>query len=200
MIRSFYAAAFCVVGLCSHAAGQMTSTLALDGTSFVSFGNEQIFPIPLGSSVVFEFGTASPDGSVPFTIQPSGVTIPAIPMGTAGSELHYTLFSSTSGLMSQTSSGRRIDFTAPLRATVVSPNAVSGHYDYSIPITTETTEAVDIAGALEIEITGLRLIEGVWYCQLVGGTTNKANAFPEPGTAVYAVLNGTFDQVPELQP
>ena len=32
--------------------------------------------------------------------------------------------------------------------------------------------------------------------QLVGATVNKQNAFPKPGTAVYTVLSGQFDQLP----
>jgi hypothetical protein len=42
----------------------------------------------------------------------------------------------------------------------------------------------------------MRLVDGVWYGQLVGATTNQANAFPEPGTAVYTVLSGRFDRIP----
>ena len=47
-----------------------------------------------------------------------------------------------------------------------------------------------------MSVTGMRLVDGVWYGQLVGATTNKTNAFPEPGTAVYTVLSGRFDRVP----
>lgn len=196
MMRTFVAILVACLGISTVSNAQTTSTLSLDGSSFVSFGNQEIFSIPLGSSIVFEFGSPNAEGEVPFTIQPSGVTIPAIPMGTGDNELRYTLSSSTTGVMTPTPTGRRINFTAPLRATIVSPDGTSGYYDYSIPITTETAEAQDIAGALQIEITGLRLLDSIWYCQLVGGTTNRENAFPEPGTAVYAVLNGTFDQVP----
>jgi hypothetical protein len=42
----------------------------------------------------------------------------------------------------------------------------------------------------------MRLVDGVWYGQLVGATTNKTNAFPKPGTAVYTVLSGRFDPIP----
>ena len=45
-------------------------------------------------------------------------------------------------------------------------------------------------------MNGLNLVDGVWYGQIVGATTNKENAFPEPGAAVYTVLSGSFDQVP----
>jgi len=42
----------------------------------------------------------------------------------------------------------------------------------------------------------MRLVDGVWYAQIVGATTNEENAYPPPGTAVYTVLSGSFDQVP----
>jgi hypothetical protein len=42
----------------------------------------------------------------------------------------------------------------------------------------------------------MRLIDGVWYVQLGGATTNRENAIPAPGTAVYTVLSGQFDQMP----
>lgn len=42
----------------------------------------------------------------------------------------------------------------------------------------------------------MRLVDGVWYAQLVAATTNEKNAFPEPGSAVHAVLSGLFDRLP----
>jgi hypothetical protein len=42
----------------------------------------------------------------------------------------------------------------------------------------------------------MRLVDGVWYAQIVGATTNKENAYPAPGAAVYTVLSGRFDRVP----
>jgi hypothetical protein len=44
----------------------------------------------------------------------------------------------------------------------------------------------------------MKLVAGANHVQLVGATTNKANAVPEPGAAVYVVLSGTFDRVPSL--
>ena len=67
-----------------------------------------------------------------------------------------------------------------------------------MPFTTESTEATNLAGNVTVEITGMRLVEGVWYVQLVGATVNKENAFPKPGAAVYTVLSGQFDQLPDL--
>jgi len=42
----------------------------------------------------------------------------------------------------------------------------------------------------------MRVVEGAGYGQLVGAPTNKTNAFPKPGTAVYTVLSGQFVQLP----
>ena len=47
-----------------------------------------------------------------------------------------------------------------------------------------------------VSVRGMRLVDGVWYAQIVGATTNKENAYPAPGAAVYTVLSGSFDQVP----
>ena len=48
----------------------------------------------------------------------------------------------------------------------------------------------------EIRVDGMRVNEGNWYVQIVGGTTNKDEAFPAPGTAVYTILSGIFAGVP----
>jgi hypothetical protein len=42
----------------------------------------------------------------------------------------------------------------------------------------------------------VRLVEGVWYAQIVAATTNVANAFPSTGVAVYSVVSGRFDSLP----
>ncbi len=65
-----------------------------------------------------------------------------------------------------------------------------------MPDTTETAAASDSLGQTTVQRLGVRLIDGVWYVQIVGATTNKVNAFPAPGTAVYSVLSGQFDQLP----
>ena len=47
-----------------------------------------------------------------------------------------------------------------------------------------------------LSVTGMRLVDGAWYGQIVGATTNRENAYPEPGAAVYTVLSGRFDRIP----
>ena len=91
---------------------------------------------------------------------------------------------------------RIVEMNAVIAATI-SPGAAEP-FTYGMPFTTEKVVAQDLAGQLSIEITGMRLVEDVWYVQLVGATVNKANAYPKPGTAVYTVLSGTFDHLPDL--
>jgi hypothetical protein len=72
----------------------------------------------------------------------------------------------------------------------------SGSYTYSVPFTTETVAASNFQHTDSVAVTGMRLVNGVWYAQIVGATTNQENAYPAPGAAVYTVLSGSFDQVP----
>jgi hypothetical protein len=176
-------------------ADETIGTFSLDGLSFISFGDQQILFPASGSSITFHFGAAAADGSIPFTIAPADVSIAPIPLpGNAGT-LHYSIASATSGSLVPTTSGRRLSFTATVRATLAdTPRA--GTYEYEIPFSTESAGATNIEGTDSVSVTGMRLVDGVWYGQLVGATTNKENAFPEPGTAVYTVLSGQFDQIP----
>lgn len=91
--------------------------------------------------------------------------------------------------------GRKITFTATVRASLQGPGE-SGAFDYTMPFTTDSAAASNSEGTETLSVTGLRLVDGVWYGQIVGATTNKENAFPEPGAAVYSVLSGSFDQIP----
>lgn len=177
------------------ATAETISTLTLDSFSFVSFGDIEEVYLPSGSTIVFRFGNPNPDGSVPFTIDPQGVSIgpAALPQGPG--TLQYSMPTSTTGLMQTTSNGRRIDFNAKVRATISGATS-NGSYDYTLPFTTEVATATDLPQTVQLTVQGLRLVEGVWYLQLVGATTNKEHAFPQPGTAVYTILSGAFDQIP----
>jgi hypothetical protein len=173
----------------------MTSTLTLDSLSFVSFQNEEVLLLPGGSSIRFHFASVQPDGTLPFTIDPADITIPPIGLPGTSDTLAYGIAEPASGTIRTTSSGRVIEFTAKVTAALSS--SAGGAFTYSMPFTTETTSATNLAGNLSIEVTGMRLVEGVWYAQIVGATVNQANAYPKPGTAVYTVLSGQFDQLPE---
>jgi hypothetical protein len=170
-------------------------TLALDGLSFVSFQDQEVLSIPAGSTLRFHFGAPASDGSIPFTLGPEDVAIEPIPMPGSAGTLRYTLAGSTSGWIRPTPSGRRIDFTASVAASLESPDG-GGTFTYVLPFTTESAEASNAPGTTTVEATGMRLVEGAWYVQLVGATTNRTNAFPKPGAAIYTVLSGRFDRLP----
>jgi len=65
---------------------------------------------------------------------------------------------------------------------------------YSVPFTTETATAS--SGGHTLSATGVRIVPGARYVQLVGATVNKPDAVPQPGTAVHTVLSGSFDRLP----
>ena len=176
-------------------ADESVSTFSLDGLSFISFGDQQILFPPTGSSIKFRFGVPAADGSVSFTIAPADVSIAPISLpGNAGT-LRYSIASPVTGSLVPTASGRKITFTATVRASL-SDTPRAGTYEYEIPFSTEAAAASNAAGTDSVSVTGMRLVDNVWYGQLVGATTNKTNAFPEPGTAVYTVLSGRFDRIP----
>lgn len=182
------------LGGSAHAQGTV-GTLTLDGLSFVSFGNDEVLRVPPGSTLRFNFGNIEPDGSIPFTIAPADLDMPPIPIPSSSGSLIYSLDAAVSGVVTPTTEGRKIEFTASVNATLAQPGG-GGTYTYVMPFTTEYASASDITGTLTVALTGMRLVEDVWYVQLVGATTNRENAFPKPGTAVYTVLSGQFDQLP----
>lgn len=189
------------LGLCALAVSLATAraedaigVFTLDGLSFVSFQDVEVLPIPSGSTLRFHFGKPSSDGSIPFTLAPEDVTIAPIPMAGAGT-LRYSLASPASGWIRPTASGRRIDFMASVAASLERPEG-GGTFTYAGPFSTESVAASNASGTASVEAKGMRMVDGAWYVQLVGATTNRANAFPKPGAAVYTVLSGRFDRLP----
>ena len=71
----------------------------------------------------------------------------------------------------------------------------AGTLTYTVPFTTETAFAASPSGGA-VEVTGVRLVEGVGYAELVGATVNEPYAIPAGGTAVFTVLSGAFDPAP----
>jgi len=177
----------------SAAVADTVSTLTLDGLSFISFEDQKVLPIESGARLTFHFSEPSPSGTVSFTITPADVDIPPIALD-ADRTLRYGIAETANGTMTKTTDGRKMSFQADVTATP----AKGQTFVYPMPFTTETTETTNAAGNLTLEITGMRLVEGVWYVQLVGATVNEKNAYPKPGAAVYTVLSGQFDQLPEL--
>jgi hypothetical protein len=176
-------------------AEETIGTFRLDGLSFISFGDRQILFPESGSTIVFRFGTPNEDGSVPFTIQPGDVSIAPIPLPSGKGTLRYTIVAPSFGFVRPTEEGRTIEFNAAVAATLDAPEG-SGTYKYPISFTTEAATARNVQRTKAFSVSGMRLVDGAQYVQIVGATTNKENAFPEPGAAVYTVLSGTFDLVP----
>lgn len=170
------------------------ATFTLDASSYVSFGDEEVLALPAGSTIRFRFGKPDASGAVPFTIRPGDVSIAPVDVPSGGT-LHYSLASTATGTLVPSAEGRKLSFQATVRARLDSPNG-RGSFDYAMPFTTESAAASNRAGTETLEVSGMRLVEGAWYGQIVGATTNRENAFPEPGAAVTTVLSGSFDRVP----
>jgi hypothetical protein len=186
---------FLLLPVAISASAETVGTFTLDGLSFISFGDREHLQLPAGSTLEFRFGAPRPDGTIPFSIDPSGVDIQDVALP-GGGVLRYALAETAVGSMHAGSDGRRLSFGAVVRATLETGGGNDGSYDYAVPFTTETTAASNVSGTRTLSVSGMRLVEGVWYGQIVGSTTNKENAFPEPGAAVYTVLSGSFDHVP----
>jgi hypothetical protein len=90
---------------------------------------------------------------------------------------------------------RELDFTATVRATLTRASG-EGSFDYLMPFSTSGESATSIDGSQTLTRIGVHVIDGVWYAQIVGAATNKSEAFPGPGVAVYTVLSGQFDTIP----
>jgi hypothetical protein len=176
-------------------AEETLATLRLDGLSFISFGDRQVLFPESGSTIVFRFGTPNEDGSVPFEIHPGDVSIAPIPLPSGKGTLKYSIPAIAFGFVRPAEEGRTITFNAAVSATLDAPEG-SGTYKYPMSFTTETAAASNVQRTKSVAVSGMRLVDGAWYVQIVGATTNKENAFPEPGAAVYTVLSGTFDRVP----
>ncbi len=74
-----------------------------------------------------------------------------------------------------------------------------GTYDYEIPFTTAVATATSRDGTETLTRSGRSITDDAHYAQIVGATTNRANAFPKPGAAVYTVLSGRFDTLPRAK-
>ena len=104
---------------------ETVGTLTLDSLSFVSFQDQQVLPLASGSTLAIRFGDAAPDGSIPFTLSPSDVQIPPIPLP-GGDRLIYKLTSPASGLLQPSAKcGRRMDLTVKIGATHICTTQIS---------------------------------------------------------------------------
>ena len=193
-LRLVSAAAAVIAVSSSAAAAETIGTLTLDFLSHISFEQRETLLISPGSTLRFHFGDPQPDGSVPFTLSPSDVSIDSIPAPDGVGNIRYELASPTSGWIRPTQSGHRMEFSATVAVTLEGRGIDGQALTYTLPFTTESASATSATGS--VSRSGMRLVDGAWYVNLVAATINKDNAWPEPGAAVYGVLSGQFDQVP----
>ena len=115
----------------------------------------------------------------------------------ADTTLHYALASGSTGTIRKTASGLQISFVASLRASLEAPGG-GGTTNYALLFTTQSALATSADGSQTVQVQGTPVVQGPNYVQLVGGATNQPDAFPGPGAAVYGVLSGSFDRIPDL--
>lgn len=181
-----------VLGSTPALADEVIGTLTLDGLSVLSLQDQLAIPLPTGSTIRFHFGDPASDGSRPVRIVPTDLSLPAIQVP-GGGEAHYALSEPAAGTMREVNGTVSMEFSTTLR---VSQGA--GATTYRIRFTTETATAESLDRSGNVEVQGMRIPSGARHIQLVGATTNHADAELAPGTAVYAVLSGVFDQLPSV--
>jgi hypothetical protein len=173
------------------------ATLALDGLSFIAFEGFENLSLPGGSAIRFRFDRSNADGSASFTIEPGDVTIPPIALGD-DMTLEYGLASTASGILRKGETRREIQFQAIVQVRLRSAEGESAS-SYAVSFTTQEATATNAARTRTVEVEGASLVPGPNYVQLVGAATNRSDAIPGPGAAVYAVLSGSFDWIPEAR-
>lgn len=182
----------------SLAAGAMDSMLTLDALSFIAYHGGETHLVPSGSTLTLRFPEASSATSLGFKISPEDLNIRPVHVPAIGRYLIYRLAGPTSGVMTNTNEGRTITFSAEIVVSFEGDTDTSEKI-YPMQFTTEIAAARDANGENRVEVNGLRAVDGVWYTQIVGATTNAKNAVLAPGEAVYTVLSGQFNQLPEME-
>jgi len=186
------------IGLAAPAAGgePVVGTLTLDGLSFLSFENAENLAVPSGSTIRFRFAAPS-SGSASFTIQPGDVSIAPIPLSGNQGKLVYSLTSPASGTIRTSAGGYFVSFTATVQAFLDHPTE-GGAKTHTLLFTTERAQARSLVSGATVGVDGMKVVPGPRYVQIVGAVANPTNAYPQPGRAVYTVLSGTFDRLPDL--
>lgn len=181
----------------SRAQVPFVATLRLDPFSIVSFGDQEVYQLPEGSEIQFEFSAADGAGSLGFVIRPRAALIAPMTLKHEGESLRFTLAHSANGVMRLASDGRMIvEVDAYVAVTLDHPEA-PGVKRLPIHFTTESAQARSLAGDRVIDVSGGRVSgRGV---QLVGTATNAEDDYPRPGAPVYVMLSGAFDQLPVLR-
>jgi hypothetical protein len=198
-MRRLCAAIVALTALLPLAAGAeepFVATFRLDPFSVVSFGDQEIYPLPEGSEIQFEFAPSGAPGSRGFSIRPSEALIKPMPLRGVGESMQFTLARTATGVMRRAPEGGLvIEIDAYVTVTLDHPDT-PGWKRLPIRLTTESAQARSRDGRQVIDVAGGRVAgRGV---QLVGATTNSDADHPKPGAAVYVVLSGVFDRLPSL--
>jgi hypothetical protein len=176
-------------------AEERVTTLRLDDQAYVSYSDTQNVKLSSGSSIRFRLGSASADGSIPITVKPSDVSIAPIPVA-EGTTIQYALRETAIGSLRSVGGSRQIELSATLVASLrESPETPPVAYE--LVFTTGRAHATNTGGTESVMLDGEAPAESN-RVSLVGAATNRPDAFPAPGEAVYAVLSGTFDWLPVL--
>lgn len=176
-------------------AQDIVATLRLDEHAYISYSETETAKLPSGSTIQFRFGPANADGSVPISVRPADLSIAPIPVA-EGATIEYALRETASGTIRSVGGVRQIELAATLVASLredpdVAPVA------YQLVFTTGRAQASNAGGTETVTLDG-EAPAASNRVSLVGAATNRPDAFPAPGEAVYAVLSGTFDWLPAL--
>ena len=174
-------------------AEERVATLRLDDQAYVSYSETQNVKLPPGSTIQFRFGSANADGSLPITVRPEDLSIAAIPVA-EGATIQYALRETATGTLRNVGGVRQIELAATLVASL-RENPETPPVAYQLVFTTGRAQAVNTGGTESVTLDGAAP-SAANHVSLVGAATNRTDAFPGPGEAVYAVLSGRFDSLP----
>jgi hypothetical protein len=176
-------------------AAESSIMLRLDEHSFISYSASDNPPLPAGSTIRFRFGGPLADRSLSVRVEPEDVSIP--PVGIApGAAIEYSLSEAGTGRAWMEGSRLQIELLATLVANLRGGEAVPP-LTYQLRFTTGLAQAPSADQTDSVAVAG----EGAGVSRdlrLVGAATNRPDAFPGPGEAVYAVLSGRLDSLPDL--
>lgn len=194
---SLLACACCAVAPTLNAA-ELASTLVLGEGSAIVVDDDLVLSLPAGSTIGFSFGEAQEDGSVPVTVPASEVNIDPVALPN-GQRMLYTITDAGTGNLRRGESGLILALSVTVRVGIVDKMGREAR-DYPISFTTETAIATNDVHTKLRTLQGQRVSEAARSVKLVGGATNASDAVVGEGKLVGAVLVGTFDRLPVLQP
>lgn len=172
--------------------------LVLDGLSYLSFGDEQVFSIPVGTEIVFRFPDRPAADSISFEIHPDDLNLPAVSLRKTDEALQFGLAAPATGTLQLTTDGlATMSFDARIRVQLDHPTE-PGMQEVSIRFTTEASSARSLDGSKSIAVSGMRLHPNARAVQLVGTRSGQSTDYPVPGAPVSAVLSGVFESLPTL--